>query len=397
MERTTESRPYRLFVMAIASGVNLLSLALFWFVGAALMAKDAFGEVAFALSVSNVVSSIVVAGFGMTVQTVHPRGTDPHVLPVFNAIVLLLLLPVALPVATLAGSMYYVPMVFGQTSFSMTTYDLLARRRYLHFSGWSAGCGVGMAVAGIYGVLTGQPPLTVALMYSLPPVLLGMEFLRSAAHGLRHLSLVPLRAHWQLVCTLGAVTVARTLSSYLDKLVVGAWLGLTTLGEYQFVSQVFMVLLALPATTRNYLIPETASGAATGRAVLLSVLMSVVLAVLSVVAAPVLIPSVFPQYADTVATLCVVSLAVVPATLASTYVARLLAADHTTGVLVSYGGALGGQYACMVLVVPSLGLFGLGLALLAGQVAFFLCAWTADTRSGPQVGAVVRPARADVD
>lgn len=364
-----------LLAVTLSGVVGVAFLAVFWFAGAYLTSKDVFGEITLVISLGSMASAFAVFGFGMTIHAIAPRDDSQMVAPTFSAIALAASLIIGLVTGILLDSwLEYLVIVLGQTSFAMTAYSKLAAKEYINFSIWNVSCGGLMLTFGLTGIIYQLIPIHIAVIYALPPLLLGGTFFRHSYNGIKARDWHLLRTHFGSTIMLGGYALLRSSVSYLDKIVIGLWLGLLVLGEYQFIFQVFLVLQFLPVAARNYLIPEAATNSVSRRTVMLILVLSVFLVVAAAVGVPPLVQMVLPQYSNTVSTILVVIISVPFSTLASIYVSRLLALDRMNWLLLSYAASLIVQYSVIVGFAALSGIFGLGVAILGGQLVLALIA-----------------------
>ena len=94
------------------------------------------------------------------------------------------------------------------------------------------------------------------------------------------------------------------------------------------------------------------------------ILFSVIIAGLSIVLAPILLPIVFPEYKEAVEIIQIMSLAVIPITIVSTYVSKFLGSGNSKIVLIGSGVYIGIQVPTIIVLTTMFGVNGTAASIV---------------------------------
>jgi O-antigen/teichoic acid export membrane protein len=136
------------------------------------------------------------------------------------------------------------------------------------------------------------------------------------------------------------------LGGTIDKLIIAPVLGLALLGNYSLAFQMLTMMMMFSAVVYKYLLPSDASGEPNKKIRQISIILSIIITVLGVTILPSLIEWLFPKYIEAIDAIQIMSLAVVPGTIATLYSSKFLGMEKSkfvlTTKLVSLGVLIGG-------------------------------------------------------
>jgi len=362
-----------LLLVSSSSAIGLGCVAAFWLMGALIASKDVVGQISFVISVSTVFSGTAQLGFGLGKLAIFPKDNRGKILLQFDAIVgLVSMAAIAALWGLKLNLVTYGPIVLGQVSFSMVTYDLLARKEYATASLLTIVCRTLQLAVGLASLWAGHSPETIALAYAAPLLITSPVFGRSVFGGLKLRKRPNLRMDGNLLGNLSGIAVLRTLIGYLDKVIVAFVLGYVVLGEYQFVFQVFLLAQFFPSSVLLYLVPERSSGSIGKSLLAIPMLGAFGTAVLAIVVASVALNTFLPAYSNTLMALVVVSTTIIPATAASFLASELMTSGGTKSLLRSYLLSFCSQYLALLTLTAVAGLEGVAGSLLVGQTVLLM-------------------------
>ena len=362
-----------ILLIIISSLGNIGSLALFWFFGAFFLTKESFGQITLILSICSTTSSLSVFGFGFATLTFGSRDQDKKIIPSFNAVVFLLALLFGLVIGIILKHWWeYIIMVLGYTAYTMTSNDKIACKKYVNYAIWQFLCGFFMFIFGIIAILLELSPLIVGILYTFPPLLMGKTFYYYTFKGLESFQITVIKQNFRSITLLGGFAILRNFVNYLDKIIVGFWLGLIVLGEYQLVFQIYLLLQFLPGTFLYYFIPEESSKSVLSSTLHLSIFLSIVLTIVTILGSNLMVNWIFPDYINVIPVIYIVSFSVPLAAIANISVSRLIAYNKQGYLVLSYILSIITQYLVMLILVPIINLQGLGVGLLLNQVILLL-------------------------
>ena len=136
------------------------------------------------------------------------------------------------------------------------------------------------------------------------------------------------------------------LGGTIDKLIIAPVLGLTLLGNYSLALQMFTIMMMFSAVVYKYLLPSDASGESNKKIRQIALVISIIITILGVTVLPNVIDWLFPKYVDATHAIQIMSLGVVPGTIAILYSSKFLGMEKSKFVmipkLVSLGVLIGG-------------------------------------------------------
>jgi len=339
--------------------------AVFWFVMARLLEPGAYGRVNWLMSIAMFASTCCVLGWGKTVATYYPKEGRDELLGGAVGIVLVASIAVGIAMGLLVEPLVGL-LIVGLSLFSMTISSELGRRRYGRYKWILVGAKlVSLPLAmGMY-LWLGLPG--VLLGYAIPYLIFGLsslEYLRRSNPGVKEA-----RGKAGFAVRAFGADISTGSASLLDKILIGSFFGMATLGLYQLAYQVFAALSVLPGILFTYLLPEKSAGTGTKEVETLGILAAVVLAAATVVLSPTVIPWVFPNFTGSVRLIQIMSLGVIPCTVAVTKVSELYARERPGAVLASYLVALAVGVAGILVLGNYFGAVGLAASAVLLQTA----------------------------
>ena len=136
------------------------------------------------------------------------------------------------------------------------------------------------------------------------------------------------------------------LGGTIDKLIIAPVLGLALLGNYSLALQMFTMMMVFSAVVYKYLLPSDASGESNKKIRQIALVISIIITILGVTVLPNVIDWLFPKYVDATHAIQIMSLGVVPGTIAILYSSKFLGMEKSkfvlTTKLVSLGVLIGG-------------------------------------------------------
>ena len=310
--------------------------AVFWFIMARLLEPGDYGQVNWLISIATLASMYCVLGWGKTVVTYYSKEGKGELLGGAVTIVLVASLVVGgvfgLLLEPSAGL-----LIIGLSLFTMMVSFELGKHRYERYMWTWIGVrliSLPLSIAlyfwqGLFGVLLG---------YAIPYLIFGLPSLKYMRGGNPGIKEAVGKVGFAMKVFGADITAGST--RLLDKILIGGVFGMVTLGLYQLAYQIFAAMSVLPGILFSYLLPEKSSGAKTKEVEVLGILASTVLAILVIVLSPYVIPRAFPNFAGSVELIQIMSLGVIPSTIALVKMSELYALERPGSVLLSYLAAL---------------------------------------------------------
>lgn len=158
-----------------------------------------------------------------------------------------------------------------------------------------------------------------------------------------------------------------SLSTYLDKAIIGILFGYYALGLYQLGFQFLMLLSTIPGSLYQYLLPEESSGRNKREIKLIGLFFSIAFALTALIMSPYLIESLFPTFTDSVQTVKVTSLAVIPSTIVAILTASHLGKEKSRTVFTAGLVYLTSLVIGLIIMGKIMGALGLAFTLVIAQ------------------------------
>jgi len=300
--------------IGITDGVGSGIAAVFWFYIASELGPENYGELTFLISIAALVSGIALFGSNNTILVLTAKKID------IQATIYLITI-----VANVIGSIIIFALFFNlgislviiaYAMFSLVTFDFLGRKLYGNYFRYIiiqkillVGFGIGFYyLIGENGILIGIALSHVHFIY---------HIVKSFKNSKINFNLI--RERKEFIFNNFALSISGTLYSSLDKLIIAPLLGFAILGNYSLGLQFFSLLSILPGMSVKYLTAQNISGVPNKKLKKIIVLLSIVVAILGLTVGPMIISYIFPKFVESGDIIRIISLAVIPSTIQSTY------------------------------------------------------------------------------
>ena len=356
--------------VALGMGIGEALGAIMWIVLALLLVPGEYGYVSYLISMAMLISFITPLGLTITITTHYPKERKKRLvgesyffvlLTSFGAAAILIGLGWLLS-SPLDGALAGLAIIC-ISLFWMATYTELGRRKYWNFM-WiyivAKSLGIFLSI-GLYFMFG---PSGIILGYSLAYL---APSLRSLGRPRLSFRFEEIKKHLNFTYMAFGAEAAKGLISWLDKVVIGIFFGVTMLGIYQISCQIYALILFIPATLFFYLLPEKSIGAETKKIETIGILLSTALALAAFAFAPILIPRIFPRFAESVALIQIMAFAAIPAAISGVEAAKLYAKEKSGAVLVSRILATLGGLIGLIILGGYFGSVGLATSMILSQ------------------------------
>ena len=334
--------------------------ALFYFILAALLEPESYGELSVIVALAGTFSVISTLGLNVSLQVYVAKKNSTlsnqinTLFVISTTIAGLILLPINPLGALLCVSM---------SLFSMNQFNLMGLKQYKNFM-LNA-----LLKSSTYVII----PLLLYFVLEIPGIVLGMAISNLIASIpffkiLRLKKFFELKNYYRVLIHNFGVSISGTLPFVVDKLLIAPLFGLFIVGVYQFNLQIFFALGILPGVLGSYLVSEESSGITHKKISYLVILGSIIVAAIAILTAPYFVNGFFPKYSDGILGLQIMVIAIIPQAISSVFGAKLLAKESTK---IGYSAII--QVGSLLLLIALLGspygLVGLGIAVLISQAA----------------------------
>jgi len=131
------------------------------------------------------------------------------------------------------------------------------------------------------------------------------------------------------------INLSNAISAQIDKIIIAPILGFELLGNYALALQFFVVLMMLANIVFKYLLTQESSGKNTQRLKNYTILLSIAIAIFGIIVIPKIIPILFPKFISSIDAIQIISLSVIPSTIALIYESKFLALEKSKFLVIS--------------------------------------------------------------
>jgi O-antigen/teichoic acid export membrane protein len=339
----------------------------FWLLLASLQSVEEYGETSYMISMASLASSFALLGLNTAITTFIPKGHEKiHIAA--NQIVLFSSIVAALIVSQKDWLLGF--FVLGMTFWMMSIYEFLGRKAYKEYAIANIGArGCQLLLSIILYYILGIPGIIIGFTISF--FLFSHKYFLSTKYFKKDFSEIQGKLKFALHSY--SFNMSNALLMYFDKIIIPPIFGYAVLGYYQLGFQFLMFLGMIPISFFQYLIPEESSGNKKTRLRLIGFGLSIGLAVLLYSFSPLIIDIFFPHYQNSLDSIRLMSIGIVPMMIAYIINSKFLSEGNTRGVVI---GAIIYQILQITLMI-SLGrlieITGIALSVviaLSGQAIF---------------------------
>ncbi len=158
------------------------------------------------------------------------------------------------------------------------------------------------------------------------------------------------------------------LGGTIDKLIIAPVLGLTLLGNYSLALQMLTMMMIFSGVVYKYLLPLDASGESNKKIRQIVIALSIIVTILGVTILPNVIDWLFPKYVQAIDAIQIMSLAVIPGTIAILYSSKFLGMEKSRFVLITKLVSLGVLIGGFLYFGPIYGVIGLAWIIVTISV-----------------------------
>jgi|APSaa5957512535_1039671.scaffolds.fasta_scaffold02595_2 O-antigen/teichoic acid export membrane protein len=343
-----------------ASGIS----AAFWFYVASMLGPETYGHITYALSIAGLASTISILGASNTL-TIYTAKKIP-IQPALYIITLSAGVISSIVVFLIFFDLGISLLILGYIIFGLIIAEILGRKLYKEYAKYVLTQRILMVILGIglYYII-GESGIIIGISISFMPYIYGIM------KGFRKnkVDFVLVKERMGFITNSYLQTLSGVLSGSLDKLIIGPLFGFALLGNYSLGLQFLSLLNLIPIAVAKYLMPNDATGNENIKLKKILVLFATGVAVLGFTIGPYVITSIFPKFVEAEEILQIVSISVIPSTIAMVYQTKFLGREKSRLVLISSVLWTGVQIVGIVVLGNIYGVNGIALSLLLAATA----------------------------
>ncbi|MFB0562625.1 MAG: oligosaccharide flippase family protein [Candidatus Lokiarchaeia archaeon] len=394
--------------VTIGNLINAVMGGIFYLICARILSVTNYGYISYYLSIGFFVSSVSILGLNTTISTFYPKERRDDLIRETTLLTFILGFIIGLGAALfvfffpasigsnniyglqfslqwLVGGdtdfVFILPLVLGIVVYVIAYSRALGRREYKRFFVIVISVRVMeiTLVAAFYlfcafsGYFLKDIGKLMLLAYLVPLFMVSYDYFKDLV-SVRKTSFYFAEIRAKLTFTLHTwgMNLAQASRTVVDKIVVGLIFGMLFLGTYNLAFQFLVILLIIPQSLLFYLLPEKSAGTVRREVEIIGILAAVAITVLGISLSPYFIQWLFPNFTDSIPVTQVISLAVVPATVASIKASVLLSEERSKIVVIGYISALAVDLFGILLLGQSLQSVGFAIAFLLSQIVLMV-------------------------
>ena len=160
------------------------------------------------------------------------------------------------------------------------------------------------------------------------------------------------------------IMITQILNGQIDKIIITAILGFSVLGNYSLGIQFITVMMMFSTIVFRYILPQDSSGVSNKHLKVLVILVSIALSILGIILIPLFAPVYFPEFLELSDAIPILSLYLIPATIALIFESKFLSMEKSKVILIGGIISVVSYSAGMLILGPIYGIVGLSASLV---------------------------------
>ena len=352
-----------LLSIGFADIVGSVISGLFWLYIASQLNPDVYGEIIYFISIAGLAQlvSLVGSSNALTVYTAKNVKIQSTLFLISISAAAISLAIITIFLNRLDAGL----LAVGFIVFSLVNSVILGKKLFVKYAKLILSqkiltliLGLGLYfVFDVYGIIYG-----LALSYIPHLVIFVKEFSRTK------IDFALLKPRKGFIINNYVMSLTAGLGGTIDKLIIAPVLGLALLGNYSLALQMFAIMMMFSAVVYKYLLPSDASGESNKKIRQIALVISIIITILGVTVLPNVIDWLFPKYVDAVPAIQIMSLGVVPGTIAILYSSKFLGMEKSKFVMITKLVSLGVLIGGFLYFGPIYGVIGLAWIVVAISV-----------------------------
>ena len=349
--------------------------AVFWFYLASQIEPSSYGEIIWFLGIASIFSGIALFGTTNTLTVYTAKKTQ--IQSTLNFISLSASVILSLIVIVVFPSFYTIDVGIILIAFvinALAIGDLLGRKQYNNYSKYTlAQKGLTLSLGFSFFYFFGYESIIFALALSY--VLYSKRIFSIFKEMKINFSLIKPRIGF--IGNNYFMSILQIASGQVDKIIVAPILGFTILGNYNLAYQALVVMFILPNVFYKYLLPQESSDVKNKKPKIIVIVFSIFLTIFGIFVAPVLINELFPKFSEAVDAIRIMSIVIIPTTVALILEAEFLGNEKSRVILIGTAILVTSLIIGMIVLGSLMGIEGIAYSLVIAHTArlgFYLIA-----------------------
>ncbi len=349
-----------LTIIGIGTVISNILGAIFWFSIATILGAEQYGQISYLLAIALIASRVSLLGAPNTLMVYVAKGVKIQpaifVSAISSSIVASLIIYFSF-LGNLGISVY----IIGFIIFALVTYDVLGKKEYRQYAKYIISQKIFLIIFSILLFYTiGFEGVILGIGFSFfPYVIIIIKEIRKTK-----IDFSLLKERKEFIFNNYLVDLVGAFNGTLDKLIISPLFGFILLGNYQLAQQFFLILIIIPAVVFQYILPHDSSGNSNRNLKRAIIIISIISAALGIILVPILISIFFAEFKESIELIQVISLAIIPSTIITTYTSKFLGMGKSKIVLGGSGLFLMIQIPLLIFLADLIGIMGAAVALV---------------------------------
>ena len=347
------------FADIVGTGIS----SLFWLYIASQLNPESYGEVIYFISIAGLAQMVSLLGSSNALTVYTAKNVK-----IQSTLFLISILAAVISLAIITIFYNRIDaglLAVGFVLFSLVNSVMLGKKLFVKYSKIVLSQKILTLILGLglyfvfdaYGIIYG-----LALSYIPHLIIFVKEFSRT------EIDFALLKPRKGFIINNYVMSLTAGLGGTIDKLIIAPVLGLTLLGNYSLALQMLTMMMIFSAVVYKYLLPFDASGELNKKIRQIVIVISIIVTILGVTILPSVIDWLFPKYVEAIDAIQIMSLAVVPGTIAILYSSKFLGMEKSRFVLITKLVSLGVLTGGFLYFGPIYGAIGLAWIIVTISV-----------------------------
>jgi O-antigen/teichoic acid export membrane protein len=347
----------------------------FWFFLASQIEPSEYGELQWFIGIAGIFSSIALFGNINTITVYAAKNIQ--IQSTLNVISLIASSILSLIIILVFPAFYTIDigiLVIAYVINTLAIGDLLGRKQFSDYSKYTiVQKGLTLGLGLLFYHLFGYEAILFALAFT---YILHLKRIVSIFKNMKiNLNLVKERIGFIINNYIIFLISGSIGAGQVDKIIIAPILGFAILGNYSLSLQLISIMMIFSTIFYKYILTQDSSGINLKKLKLLAILISILMAIGGIILGPIIIDTFFPKYLDTKMVIQIMSINVIPATIAYILQSQLLGNEKSKIVLIGTGISLLILVVTTIILGLNFGIIGIAISLIISsstKVGFYL-------------------------
>jgi|TARA_B110000495_G_C23033636_1_gene616432 lipopolysaccharide exporter len=335
----------------------------FWFYLAILISPESYGELHYLLSIAGIVSYLTLVGSQNTIIVYVAKKIQ--IQSTFNFISLITAIFGFIILFLIFDRIDIGFLVLGYTINNLVIGELLGKKEYKTYLKYILIQKISTPIFGI----------SFFLGFGMEGVIYGLALTYTAFYFRIINNFKKIKIDFSLLSKRKGfiinnyfIALTGTFHGQVDKLIVMPILGSVILGNYALSLQIIGVMMIITSIFFKYMVPEQSSGKNIKQLQKILIISSVGLTLLGLLVVPSILPMIFPEYLDSIDSIRIMSLGIIPMSIIQIYTSKFLALEKSKFIIISLVVSLSVLIPTMIIFGKWYGVSGIAISFVISTI-----------------------------